>query len=66
MMSDDEIDELACTPTPGPMEGTWTLIAPDGRRWEAGSPLKCCSLELHERVPGDVALARILRGARES
>jgi hypothetical protein len=25
--------------TPKPMQGTWTLTAPDGRQWQAGSVL---------------------------
>ena len=27
--------------TEKPMEGTWTLTAPDGRTWQADSPLRC-------------------------
>lgn len=45
------------------MEGTWTLTAPDGRQWQAESPLKCCKAEMDERVPADIALARIMREA---
>jgi len=30
-------------------EGTWTLIAPDGRKWTADSPLRVCAAELHSR-----------------
>lgn len=54
------MDELAARPTPKPMVGTWTLTAPDGRTWRDKSPLHCCSAELRERVPADVALARML------
>src|SRR5687767_4416501 len=50
-------------PTPPAMTGTWTLTAPDGRQWQAESPLKCCKAEMDERVPADVALARIMREA---
>jgi hypothetical protein len=53
--------ELADTPTPKAQSGTWTLIAPDGRQWQTDSPLKCCALELRERVPAEVALSRIFR-----
>ena len=44
-----------------PMEGTWTLTAPDGRSWQDESPLRVCGAEQRERVPDDVALSRILR-----
>ena len=47
-----------------PQAGTWTLTAPDGRTWEASSPLHCCGAEQRERVPADVALARILEAAK--
>jgi hypothetical protein len=50
--------------TPKPMAGTWTLTAPDGREWKAETPLRCCGLEQRERVPADVALARILAAAK--
>jgi hypothetical protein len=55
---------LADTPTPKAQAGTWTLTAPDGRTWQADSPLKCVSAELRERVPADIALARIEREIR--
>lgn len=45
--------------TPKPMAGTWTLTAPDGRTWQADSPLRVVALEQRERVPADVAVARI-------
>lgn len=51
--------------TPKPMPGTWTLTAPDGRTWQADSPLRCVSLEQRERVPADVALARVVAMANE-
>lgn len=53
--------KIADTPTPPAMPGTWTLTAPDGRQWQAESPLKCCALEMHERVPAHVRAARIVR-----
>lgn len=49
--------------TPKPAQGTWTLTAPDGRTWQADHPLKCCAMEQRERVPPDVALARIKAAA---
>ena len=52
--------------TPKPQTGTWTLTAPDGRTWEASSPLHCCGAEQRERVPADVALARILKAATQT
>lgn len=45
--------------TPKPQAGTWTLTAPDGRTWEASSPLHCASREQAERVPAKVAIDRI-------
>ena len=45
--------------TPKPQFGTWTLTAPDGRTWKADSPLRCVSIEMRERVPAHVAMARI-------
>jgi hypothetical protein len=51
---------LAKSLTPPAQAGTWTLTAPDGRTWQAESPLKACSLEQRERVPASVALARIV------
>ena len=56
---------LADTPTPKPQGGMWTLTAPDGRTYQADSPLRCCGLEQRERVPADVAMARILRASSE-
>ena len=46
--------------TPKPMEGTWTLVAPDGKRYHADSPLKCCKSEQEERVPEEVGMKRQL------
>jgi hypothetical protein len=40
-------------------EGMWTLTAPDGRMWQADSPLKACSAEQRGRIPPEVALKRI-------
>jgi hypothetical protein len=51
---------LTAVATPKAQEGTWTLIAPDGRQWRAESPLKCASAEQRERVPAHVAVARIM------
>ena len=51
--------------TPKPMQGTWTLTAPDGQMWQAESPIRCVSQEQRERVPADVAMARVLAMANE-
>jgi hypothetical protein len=51
--------------TPKPMQGTWTLTAPDGRTWQADSPLLALRAEQRERVPADVALARIMAMVNE-
>ncbi len=50
--------------TQKPMQGVWSLIAPDGREWRENSPLRCVSLEQQERIPADVALEQILRSAQ--
>lgn len=52
--------------TPQPMAGTWRLTAPDGRYWEGMTPLAATRAEQAERVPADVALARVLAMANES
>ena len=57
-------DDLVTTTTPKPQAGEWTLIAPDGRAWKADSPLRCVSAEQRDRVPADVAMARILSAAQ--
>lgn len=46
-------------------KGTWTLIAPNGRKWTAETPLACVGKEQRERIPPSVALERILRGVQE-
>lgn len=46
--------------TPKPMQGTWKLVRPDGQTYHADSPLRCVSLEMSERVPPDVQLARVM------
>jgi hypothetical protein len=51
--------------TPKPMQGTWTLTAPDGRTWQADSPLLALRAEQRERVPADVALARVMAMVNE-
>lgn len=42
-----------------PQVGIWTLVAPDGRKWEADSPIHCCRDEQKERVPPQVAIERL-------
>jgi hypothetical protein len=64
-LDDAEVLKLAAQPTPEPMVGNWCLIAPDGRTWNAGSPIKCVNAERLDRVPSVVALARIRRGLIE-
>lgn len=51
--------------TPKPMQGTWTLTAPDGRTWQADSPLRVVAVESRERIPATVALERIYAAASE-
>lgn len=59
------MDENNVVDTPKPQAGTWILFAPDGRKWEADSPLKVVSLEQRERVPAAVALERIAAAVQE-
>src|SRR3990167_5667308 len=42
-------------PEPEQQEGVWTLTAPDGRAWQAGSPQKAGSLEIQKRITRDTA-----------
>jgi hypothetical protein len=52
----------ACNPTRyPPQKGTWTLVAPDGRIWQADSPLAVVGKEQRERIPPSLALERIYR-----
>ena len=48
-----------------PQKGTWTLIAPDGRKWEADSPLAVVGVEQRERIPPSLALERIYRALQD-
>ncbi len=54
------------TETPKPQAGTWTLTAPDGRKWTADSPLRVVAQESRERIPASVALERVLTAAAET
>ena len=54
------------TSTPSPQQGIWTLTAPDGRTWQADSPLKAVSAEQRERVPAKVAVDRIFAACEEA
>lgn len=47
--------------TPKAQEGIWTLIAPDGRKWQAENPIKVVTKEQRERVPEHIAIKRILK-----
>lgn len=42
------------------MQGTWTLTAPNGRKWESDHPLKCVRAEINDRVPASTQLERIM------
>lgn len=46
---------LASSKTPPHQVGTWTLTAPDGRTWQADSPLKACWLG--RATPDSILLA---------
>ena len=61
----DETPQDHCMDCAGPQAGTWTLTAPDGRTWQADSPLRCVSAEMLERVPASVAVARIWAAVKD-
>jgi len=44
-----------------PQKGIWTLMAPDGRKREAKSPLKVVAKEQRDRIPEHIAIKRILK-----
>lgn len=44
---------------PPPQPGTWTLTGPDGKVYKAETPLRCAAMEQRERIPAEVALARV-------
>ena len=48
-----------------PQAGTWTLTAPDGRKWEGKTPLDVVRQENAERVPATVRLQRLHQGIHE-
>lgn len=46
--------------TPKAEAGTWTLISPSGKQWQASNPIRCAAAEQRERVPPEVAMERII------
>ncbi len=52
--------------TPKAQKGTWTLIAPDGRKWQDESPLKVAAKEMRERVPVCVGVQRLIKAITEA
>ena len=56
--TDEQVRDLAQRPTPI-MPGTWVLTSPDGKTWREDTPLKCVWAEQNDRIPPEVALARI-------
>jgi hypothetical protein len=44
----------------------WKLISPDGRQWTGGTAIECAGKEMRERVPADVAIARIWAAVDEA
>lgn len=52
--------QMPAVDTPKPQPGLWTLTAPDGRTWTAGSPIQCVRAEQRERVPDDIAFKRVM------
>src|SRR5688572_11673195 len=61
----DKYLPFADQPTPKAQEGTWTLVAPDGRKFTGPSPIQCVRAESKTRIPPHVALGRIARGMQE-
>lgn len=61
----DKYLPYADKPTPKPEQGTWVLISPSGKRYEAESPIRCIQAESHERIPPHIALGRIARSLKE-
>lgn len=61
----DKYLPFADQPTPKPMEGRWTMIAPDGQFFTGTSPFECVRMEVDSRVPPEVALGRIARSMQE-
>ena len=59
-VGESEAEAALLVRTPPLDVGTWTLTAPDGRTWQADSPLRVCAIEQRERVPASVAYARIM------
>lgn len=49
-----------------PMKGTWTLVAPDGRKWTADTPLNVLKKEQNERIPVDVRIKRLMAFLHET
>ena len=43
------------------MPGTWTLIAPNGQRWQGHSPINVLSKEATERIPAQVRMERLTK-----
>lgn len=48
-----------------PIEGTWELRSPDGTSWHESSPIACLRAEQRDRIPAQVALARIYESLDE-
>ena len=48
-----------------PERGIWTLKSPSGKLWHGESPLDTLRREVQSRVPPEVMLERIFKGAYE-
>lgn len=62
-MSKEEQEGIALflgAPDYSPQAGVWTLTAPDGRKWEADTPIRVVAKEQNERIPAHVRLERIM------
>lgn len=52
----DNLKEIGFLDTP---EKVWTLISPEGKKFKAESPLKCCREEVASRVPLETRIERL-------
>lgn len=64
-LSNEELRVIADCFTSKPEAGVWKLISPSGIEFTADSPLRCCQLESRQRIPAEVALARVILLSRE-
>lgn len=64
-MTLEEARRIAATPTPKPEAGEWMLVSPSGHVYVGENPIRCVSAESKQRIPAEVALARIRVGLED-